>query len=77
MFFIKEKPVFRNGPKRLPKNPLDCSILCNWVFDNFILSDELFAKAFKTCVLVNNNLYGKVASSLELTITFNERSKDT
>ena len=57
--FIKSNPVFSNDIG-LPKNPPDCSILCNWVFDNFILADEPFAKAvqiFETCVFVNNNLY--------------------
>ena len=37
-------------------------------FDNFILADELFGKAlrsFETCALVNNNLCGKLFSSLE------------
>ena len=28
-FFIKGNPVSSNGPKRLPKNLLECSILCN------------------------------------------------
>ena len=28
-FLIKGNPVFSNGPKNLPKNPLDCPILCN------------------------------------------------
>ena len=32
----KVNPGFSNGPKSLPKNP-DCTILCNWVFDNFII----------------------------------------
>ena len=58
-FFIKSNLVFSNGSKSLLKNPLDCSILCDWVFDNFILAEELSAKAlrsFETCVLVNNSL---------------------
>ena len=25
-FFINSKPVFRNGPKNVPKNPPDCLI---------------------------------------------------
>ena len=64
-FFIKSNPVFSNGPKSLPKNPPDCTILCNWIFDNFIFADEPFTKAlhsFETCVLVNNNLCGKLFS---------------
>ena len=57
-FPIEGNLVFYKGPK----NSLDCSILCIWVFDNFILAEELFSKAlqrFETCVLVNNNLCGK------------------
>ena len=42
--FIKYKPVFNNGPNSLPKNPPDCPILCNLVFHNFLLAEELFAK---------------------------------
>ena len=79
-FFIKGKPSFSNGPKILPKNHPDCPILCNSVFDNFILADETFAKtlgSLETCVLVNNNLCGKIYSSLELPITFDERCKVT
>ena len=57
-FPIKGNPVSSsNGLKSLPKNPLDCPILCSWVFDDFILADELFAKALwsrEICVLVNN-----------------------
>ena len=41
-FFIKGKPFFSNGPKNLPKNPPNYPILFNWVFDNFILTKELF-----------------------------------
>ena len=37
------------------RNPPDSIILDNWVFENFILADEPFAKALQTCVLVNNN----------------------
>ena len=62
----------------LPKK--SCAILFNWIFDNFILAEELFAKAlrsFETCVLVNNNLCGKLFSSLEFPTTFDERFKVT
>ena len=41
---------------------------------------ELFAKAllrFETCVLVNNNLWGKLFSSLESVTTFDEIFKVT
>ena len=50
--------------------------MCNWVFHNLILAEELFAKAFwsfETCVLVNNNSCGKLFSSLESPTTFDER----
>ena len=53
--------TFSNGPESLPKNPHDCSISCNWAFDNFILAEESFANALKSLgpsVLVNKNLKG-------------------
>ena len=68
-------PFFSNGPKSLPRNPPDYPILCNWVFNNFVLADELFAKALRsleTCVLVNNKLCGKSYSLSEWPILFNE-----
>ena len=77
-FFVKGKSVFSNGPRSLPRNLCDCPILCQWVYNNFILADELFAKALgsiETCVLVNNSLCGKFVSSLELPATFDERFK--
>ena len=46
-FFIKRNPVFSNDPKRQLKNPPDCPILYNLVFDNFILAKELFAKFYE------------------------------
>ena len=64
-FSIKGKSVVCNGPKSLPKNPPNCFVLYNGVFDNFILAEKLFAKAWQcleTCVLVNNNLCGKLLS---------------
>ena len=76
-FPINGNPVFSNCSKRLPKNPPDCPILCNLVFENFILANELFHKAlriFETCILVNKNLYGKLVSSLKSPIKFDERS---
>ena len=57
-----------------------CTILDNWDFENFILAYEPFSKAlliFKTCVLVNNSLCGKLVSSLELPIKFDEWIKVT
>ena len=74
-YFIKGKLVFIKGLRSLPKNPPNCTMLDNWVFENFILTDEPFAKAsqiFETYVLVNNNLCGKLVSSLASPITFYE-----
>ena len=37
----------------LPKNTPDFPILCNWIFDDFVLADELFANALQsleTCI---------------------------
>ena len=56
--------------EKLLTNPPDCAILDNCVFENFILADKPFTKAlgiFETCVLFNNNLCGKLVSSLEPT----------
>ena len=50
-------------------NPPDCPILCNLMFDNFILAEGLFEKSLpglETC----GNLWGKLFSSLESPITF-------
>ena len=43
-FLIKGKPFFSNGPKNLPKKSFCYLNLGNWVFDNFILAEKLFAK---------------------------------
>ena len=54
---VKVNPVFSNDLKSLPKNPPDCPILCNWVIGNFILAEELFAKAlrsFETSLFLTN-----------------------
>ena len=45
-FPIEGIPVFSNGPKGLSKNPPDFPILCNWVFDDFVLADQPFSKRF-------------------------------
>ena len=77
---MKGTPVLSNGPQRLPRNPPGCPILCNSVFDNFILDKELFAKALQNneiCVLVNNNLWEKSFPALESPITFHESFKVT
>ena len=38
IFPIKSNLVFINGPKSLTKKPPDCPILCNRVFESFILA---------------------------------------
>ena len=77
-FDINEKTVFSNGSRSLPRNPLVCIILCNCIFDSFILADELFTKAlqiFATCLLVNNNSCRKLVLPLELPIMFDDNFK--
>ena len=57
-FFINDNPVFSNGPRSLARNPPNCTILDNRVFDNLISTDDLLAKAllrFATSLLVSNN----------------------
>ena len=52
----------RNVSSESNRNYPNFTILDNWIFENFILADEPFAKAlhiFKTCVSVNSNLCGK------------------
>ena len=39
IFFISGNPVFSNVPKSLPRNPPDCILLDNLVFDNLISAD--------------------------------------
>ena len=59
----------------LPKNPPDCPFLYNSVFVNFVLAEELFTKAkqsLETCVVVNNNSFEKLFSSLESPTTFDK-----
>ena len=38
-FCTKGKPIFSNGPRDLPRNPSDCTILDSWVLDNDILAN--------------------------------------
>ena len=79
-FFIKDKPGSNNCPQSLPRNPPDWTILDSWAFDNFILADKLFAQALQSlenCLSVSNNLRGKLVSTLESPITFDERFKVT
>ena len=64
--FIKGNPVLSNGPKSISKNPPDCTIL---------LAEEPFVKVLRNieiCILVNNNVCGKLFSLLESPTTFDE-----
>ena len=80
-FSIKENSVLGNGPKWLPRNTPDCPIvLCNWVFESFILADEPFAKdlrSHETYVSANNNLCGKLFSPKGWPMTFEQIFKVT
>ena len=70
-FLIIDQNIF---PRNLP----DCTVLSNWFFDNSILAAKLSGKALwriATCLSVSNNLCGKLVSSLESTIIFDERFK--
>ena len=63
------KATFNNGPKSLPRNPAECIISDSFVFKNFVLADDLFAKALErlvACLSVNNSLWGKLVSSLPI-----------
>ena len=64
----------------MPKTPPDCMMLDSCVVENIILAIEPFVKSlrmFETCVLVNNNFYRKLISSLELQIKIDEWFKVT
>ena len=66
-------PINPNGLLRSDIKPLNCTILDCWLFEKSLLAYEPFAKALQsreTCVLVNNNLHGKLVSSLEPSIIF-------
>ena len=62
-FSIKDKPVFTIDSKSLPKNPHNFNILDSSVFKKSMSTTDPFAKfsrIFKTCVLMNNNSFGKL-----------------
>ena len=76
--FINCNPVFSNGPRSLPRNPPHRTILDIWGFDNLISVDKWFEKAlrrFLTCLLITNNLWGKLVSSSELPTIFDDNLK--
>ena len=79
-FFFNGSHVFNNGPRSIPRNPPDCIILDNLLFESLVSVDKLFVKAlqrFATCVLVNNNSYRKLILSSELPIIFDDNLKTT
>ena len=46
-FFINGNPDFNKGPSNLPKNPPDCIIFDNRVFENLTSANELFEKLYE------------------------------
>ena len=44
-FFIKGKPIFNNGSKRLLRTIPNCTILDSFVFENSILARQYFAES--------------------------------
>ena len=59
--------------KVMHRNIYYCTITFSRDFGNFILTDEPFAKAFKslkTSISLSNNLCGKLVSLLEPRVTF-------
>ena len=78
--FNKGNPDFNNGIKNF-KNPPFC-ILVNCAFENLISADAdvWLSNAFlrlKFCLLVNNNLLGKLVSSSELPTILDDNLKTT
>ena len=61
-------------------NTPNCTILDSWVFENFMSSEEPFAEGLRileACLLVNNDLFWKLVSSLKLRSTFDVTFKVT
>ena len=42
--FFNGNPFFSNGSSNLPRNPPDCIIFDNWLFDHLRSADELITK---------------------------------
>ena len=69
----------KTGPKKEIKNPPDCTVVQVGDFENYILPNEQFtiyknlAKLQKCKQEFGKNKCGKIASSLELPVTFDER----
>ena len=65
MFFIHgNNPGFSNGPRNPLRNCPDCTVLVNWVLNNYILADESL-RISDPCLLVSSSLCRKLVSSLE------------
>ena len=67
--FINVRPTFINYSRSVARNLLDSVILDKRVFDNFIFSDGLFAKALRrpvTCTSVNDKLREKLFSVVSI-----------
>ena len=78
--FLLKNTTFGKAASQPARLPLNSIILDIWVFENFILVCEPFAKALRsleTYVSVNNSLCGKLVSSLESPITFDKIFKVT
>ena len=78
-FLIIGKLTFTNGSRNTSRNT-GCTILDSWVFDNFILADKLFAKAWRNVsndLCNSNNSCGKLVSLLESPIILDEHFRVT
>ena len=78
IYFNKGNLDFNNAAKNLKNQPF--YILVNCAFDNLISVNMWLAKAlrrFATCLLVKNILCGKLVSSSELSVIFDDNLKIT
>ena len=74
---IDSNPLISVPVTSYRENPPECIILDNWVLEIFILADEPFTKVlgmFETCVLVNDNLCGKLFLSVKFDEIFKVNS---
>ena len=85
-FFINDKPTFISYPRNELRKQSNCIILEICVFEKYILTERLFAKAwrsFATCVSSGNNSCKKlvvlsvVLSSVVLSIIFDDSLRVT
>ena len=69
-FPIKNKWVFSNAHKSLTRDIPNCPILWNWVFDNVVFFDKLFANAlwcsgYHYCTTSFNKAWTKVSPQVQ------------